>query len=390
MDRPGVILAGVAISALGAMFYNLLPLFLGAAQDFHGFSDRSVGILGSSFFAGFTLTSSTAWFWIRRFNWRTASIGAIPIAAAALLSAGLSKNFLQMAIAIAVAGGAFSVLYSIGLTVLGDTRQVTRWYGLKIACEAGLGAALLLILPEAVIQHWGFGGLMVAMAIVLIVLSPLLAGLPAGGTKGGGLAMEKHESTLTPPLRMALLLGLAAAMTYLFCTTMTWTFVERFAQDAGFDAVAIGNVLSLSLFLAVCGSLTAMVLGDRRGLALPLAIAASLLLVSLALLGNMDSLASYAIAICLFTFSFGLGIPYTVSVVSRLDINGRFVVLTVPVIGVGVTLAPAVGGMLTAAGGHTALLIAGAVSVLAALSLDLMALRLGLPLVDPQAAKPVD
>jgi predicted MFS family arabinose efflux permease len=66
------------------------------------------------------------------------------------------------------------------------------------------------------------------------------------------------------------------------------------------------------------------------------------------------------------------------------------VVLTVPVIGVGVTLAPAVGGMLTAAGGHTALLIAGAVSVLAALSLDLMALRLGLPHVDPKAAMPVD
>jgi predicted MFS family arabinose efflux permease len=346
--------------------------------------------LGSSFFAGFTLTSSTAWFWIRRFNWRTASIGAIPIAVAALLSAGLSEKFLLLAIAIAVAGGAFSVLYSIGLTVLGDTRQVTRWYGLKIACEAGLGAALLLILPEAVIQRWGFGGLMVAMAIVLIVLSPLMAGLPAGGTKGGGLTMGKHESTLTPPLRIALWLGLTAAMTYLFCTTMIWTFVERFAQDAGFDAVVIGNVLSLSLFLAVCGSLTAMVLGDRRGLALPLAIAASLLLVSLALLGNMDSMVSYAIAICLFTFSFGLGIPYTVSVVSRLDINGRFVVLTVPVIGVGVTLAPAVGGMLTAAGGHTALLIAGAVSILAALSLDLMALRLGLPHVDPQAAKPVD
>ena len=28
MNRPGVILAGVVISALGAMVYNLLPLFL--------------------------------------------------------------------------------------------------------------------------------------------------------------------------------------------------------------------------------------------------------------------------------------------------------------------------------------------------------------------------
>ena len=307
---------------------------------------------------------------------------AILIAAVALLSAGLTQSYLLMTIAIAVAGGVFSVLYSIGTTVLGDTSQAARWYGLKIACEAGLGAALLLILPGAVIHRWGFSGLMAAMAVVLIMLSPLLAGLPAKGAKGAGLANEKHELTMAPALRAALWLGLAAVLIYLFCTTMIWAFVERIAHDAGFDAVFTGNVLSLSLILAVCGSLAATVLGDRYGLSLPLATAALLLLVSLVLLGDMDSLATYIIAVCLFTFSFGFGLPYTVSVVSCLDIDGRFVALSVPAIGFGVMLAPALGGMLTGAGGHSALLMTGAVSVLAALSLDLMALRLGLPNVD--------
>ena len=46
MNRPGVILAGVVISALGAMVYNLLPLFLGTVQDSRSLSDSSVGILG--------------------------------------------------------------------------------------------------------------------------------------------------------------------------------------------------------------------------------------------------------------------------------------------------------------------------------------------------------
>jgi predicted MFS family arabinose efflux permease len=389
MNRPGVILAGVVISALGAMTYNLLPLFVGTAQDFHSLSDRAVGILGSSFFAGFTLTSITAWFWIRRFDWRVVGFGAIPIAAAALLSAGLTQSYLLMAIAIAIAGSAFSVLYGIGMSVIGDTHQPARWYGLKMACEAGLGVALLLILPGAVIQRWGFSGLVVAMAVVLIMLSPLLAGLPAQGAKEKGPATGKHGFTMVPALRTALWLGLAAVLIYLFCTTMTWAFVERIAHAAGFDAVVTGNVLSLGLVLAVCGSLVATVLGDRYGLSLPLAAAALLLLVSLVLLGNMDSLSTYTMAICLFTFSFGLGMPYTVSVVSCLDINGRFVVLTVPAIGIGVMLAPAMGGMLTGAGGHNALLITGAVSVLTSLSLDLMALRLGLPHISSQAAKPV-
>jgi predicted MFS family arabinose efflux permease len=271
------------------------------------------------------------------------------------------------------------VLYGIGTTVLGDTSRPARWYGLKIASEAGLGAILLLILPGAVIQRWGFGGLMAAMAIVLIALSPLLVGLPARGSKGAESSAARQGLLLAPALRLALWLGLGAVLMYLFCTTMIWAFVERVANDAGFDAVATGNVLSLSLVLAICGSLAAMVLGDRLGLALPLTVAGLLLLVSLVLLGMMDSLAAYTVATCLFTFSFGLGIPYTVSVVADLDVDGRFVVLTVPAIGIGVMLAPALGGILTGIGGHAALLMTGAVSVLVALSLALLALRLGLP-----------
>ena len=379
MDRFGVIFSGVAISALGAMTYNLLPLFLGTAQDFRGLSDQEVGILGSSFYAGFTLATITAYYWIRRFSWRVISFSAIPVAAGALVAADLTQSYLFMAIAIAVAGGAFSVLYGVGTTVLGDTSRPARWYGLKIASEAGLGAILLLILPGTVIQRWGFGGLMAAMAIVLIALSPLLAGLPARGIKRAETSAARQGQLLAPALRLALWLGLGAVLMYLFCTTMIWAFVERVANDTGFDAVATGNVLSLSLVLAICGSLGAMVLGDRFGLALPLAIAASLLLVSLVLLGGMGSLAAYAAATCLFTFSFGLGIPYTVSVVADLDVDGRFVVLTVPAIGIGVMLAPALGGVLTGLGGHAALLLTGAVSVLVALFLALIALRLGLP-----------
>jgi len=68
MDRFAAIFSGVIISALGAMFYNLLPLFLGTAQDFRELSDQAVGILSSSFYVGFTLTTSTAYFWIRKFS----------------------------------------------------------------------------------------------------------------------------------------------------------------------------------------------------------------------------------------------------------------------------------------------------------------------------------
>ena len=40
----------------------------------------------------------------------------------------------------------------------------------------------------------------------------------------------------------------------------------------------------------------------------------------------------------------GLGITYVITIVADLDMDGRYVVLTVPAIGIGVMIAPAIGG----------------------------------------------
>ena len=379
MDRVAAIFSGVIISAVGAMFYNLLPLFLGTAQDFRELSDQSVGILSSSFYVGFTVTTSTAYFWIRKFSWRAVALVSLPLAAASLALAGFAHSYALMLAGIFISGGAFSALYGIGTTILGDTSHPARWYGLKIASEAGLGVVLLLILPGAVIANWGFAGLTVAMAATVLVLAPLLLWLPRSGTKGVDSGGQHQALTLVPELRAALWLGLAGVLLFLFSTTMIWAFVERMANEAGFDPVATGNVLSLTLVFAVGGSILAMLMGERFGPGRPFAGACLALLASLFLLARVETLFDYGLAACVFTFSFGLGIPYAITAVADLDINGRYVVLTVPAIGIGVMLAPAFGGYLTGAKGYEAILWAGGVAVLAALVTALTALRIGLP-----------
>ena len=119
-------------------------------------------------------------------------------------------------------------------------------------------------------------------------------------------------------------------MVFLFSTTMIWAFVERMANEAGFDPVATGNVLSLTLVFAVGGSLLAMLMGERFGAGKPFAVGCLTLIASLFLLARVDTLFDYGLAACVFTFAFGLGIPYVVTIVADLDVDGRFVVLTVP------------------------------------------------------------
>jgi len=138
------------------MFYNLLPLFLGVAQDYRELDNQGIGILSSMFFAGYTLTTSTAYFWIRRVNWRTVKYYSLAVGSLALLLAGYSQNHSVLILCIFIAGGAFSTVYGISATALGDTSNPARWYGVKISAEAMLGVILLFLLPGTLISSYGY------------------------------------------------------------------------------------------------------------------------------------------------------------------------------------------------------------------------------------------
>jgi MFS family permease len=379
MDSKWVILSAVALSALGAMFYNLLPLFLGVAQDYRELDNKGIGLLSSMFFVGFTLTTSTAFFWIRRVNWRTVTVLALAMGSMALLLAGYTQSHGLLMMCVFVAGGAFSTVYGIGATALGDTSNPARWFGLKISAEAMLGAILLFLLPGTLISSHGFMGLMTGMVLAVVLLAPALTWLPKAGythQEDGGKQM-----ILSSESRLAVWVGLVAVTVFIFSATMIWAFVERMANTAGFEAVVVGKILSLTLIFAVLGSMVAVVLGDRFGSGKPFAAATLIFLLALAWLASTTSLLNYAIGACLLTLAIGLGITYVITIVADLDMDGRYVVLTVPAIGIGVMLAPVIGGLLTSTQDFTAILVVGGVTVVLALMAGLFALRKGLPFV---------
>ena len=379
MDQKGVILSAVALSALGAMFYNLLPLFLGVAQDYRELDNLGVGLLSSLFFAGHTLTTMTAFFWIRRLNWKTVSLLAVMIGSLALLLAGYSQSHSVLMLCIFVAGGTFGAAYGVGTTALGDTSNPARWFGLKISSEAMLGAILLFLLPGTLISRFGFMGMMAGMVLAVVLLAPALAWLPVAGNKhpehDGG---QKH---IPSQLRMAIWIGLFAATAFMFSATMIWAFVERMASSANYEPVLVGKILSLTLVFAVLGSLAAVVMGDRFGSGKPFAAATIIFLVALAWLSSTTTLVNYAIGACLLTLAIGLGITYAITIVADLDMDGRYVVLSVPSIGIGVMIAPTVGGLLTASQDFSAIFVVGGVTVVLSLLAGLLALHKGLPVV---------
>lgn len=379
MDHKLVICSAVVLSALGALFYNLLPLFVGVAQDYRALSNQDIGLLGSAFFAGFTLTASTAFFWIRRVNWRAVSLLSLIVGCLALLLAGYSQSYALLMLSIFVAGGAFSTVYGIGTTLLSDTSNPARWYGLKISAEGLLGAILLFILPRTLIASNGFMGMMIGMVLAVLLLLPVLVWLPKAG-------VINHEVYAVRPkipsrLRLAVWSGLFAVSTFMFSATMIWAFVERMASTAGIPPVLVGEILSLTLVFAVLGSLTAFVAGDRFGSGKPFVAATVLFLVALVWLSGALTVTGYAIGVCLLTFAIGMGISFVIAIVSDLDFDGRYVVLSVPALGVGVMAAPAMDGLLTISSGFSGIFMVAAISVVLSLIAAMFALFNGLPVV---------
>ena len=374
MDAGTIVVAGIIASAIGALFYNVLPIYLGTAQDFRGLDNRSIGFLSSAFFFGYNVATISAFFWIRRFSWSLIVGITAPIAALSLAAGTVVSSYALLLLTVAVAGGAFATIYGIGTTVLGDTSNPARWFGVKIAAEALLGAILLLVLPATTIAWWGFNGTVVGVIVAMVFLAPFLFWIPAGGFKGhyDDDASQTAGDPQTPYIWGALL----ATLVFFAGASAIWAFIERIGAHSDFETEALGVLLSITLVFALVGSLLAAALGGRFGNVKPFVAGALLALVAMTLLNAHQSFIVYAIGACLQTFVIGLLLPFAITEVADLDIDGRYVVLTVPAIGIGAMAGPGIAGVLSQSGDFAPLLVfVAATAVVSAILITVSARR---------------
>ena len=377
LDAPACILAALVISSLGALFYNILPLYLGLAQDLWQLSTSETGFISGAFFLGYNLATVSAFFWIRRSNWRLVCAVAMPVAAAALYTSTTLSSYSAILLLTTIAGAAFASIYGIGTTAIGDTSDASRWYGIKIACEGALGAVLFIVLPGTLVASRGFEGLVIGMILTIALMIPLAWKLPKNSNKTSG--GELDLPTVTNPAKGGLPLGiwltLVGVLMFFAGQTTMWAFIERLGATSGFPAQTIGNLLSVTLLFAVTGSLTCAGLGDRFGNVRPFVAGCIIYFLALMLLTQASELVFYAAGACIVTYSFGMALPFVVARVAELDTDGRYVVLSVPAIGVGAMIGPPIAGILAQGGSLAPVLSFSTVIMLLALMAVLGARR---------------
>ncbi|MEH6581303.1 MAG: MFS transporter [Halioglobus sp.] len=373
MDATTVILSAIVISSIGALFYNLLPMYLGTAQDSKGLANAQIGFISTAFFLGYNVITIWAFYWIRKWNWRRVTLVATPIAALGLYASTLTDSYYALLAATAVSGGAFAAIYGIGTTILADTSNPARWFGLKIAAEAASGAVLLMILPGTAIASYGFNGMILGIILAMVILSPLLFMLPARGNKSHEEEVEEYIQMDQQPESInhwAIWSAIFATLVFFSGISAVWAFIERLGNNAGFDPGSIGLLLAVSLGFATLGSLAAAAIGKHFGNIHPFLLALVLIAASLAFLSDSGTLTVYSVGCCLFALSFGAGLPFAVAEIAELDVDGRYVILSVPAIGLGAMIGPGTAGFLYT--GESAQLILSIVAIAMVIAAALM------------------
>jgi len=353
-QRPLARAAALGLAVAGAMYYNLLPLSLGLVQEEQGFSNTQLGLLAAAFFLGFNLLSGTSFYWIKRISWRLIALIGSAASLVAMAAMAFADSFVTLSLMSIVAGAAFSALYVIAAAIISEQPNQTRWFGVKTTLEGVSGACLFVILPGTLIASMGFEGILLGMALVVLLLCPLWFGLPhntpAIETTAGAIR-ETRPSSLT-----GVWLALIGTLLFFAGQTTIWAFVERLGAIAGYSSEAVTNLLSVTLLFAVAASMTAAATGDRFGNRTPFYFCCLIFFAAALAFSFPDSFAAYAFGACVATFSVAAGLVFGISEIAAQDPNGRFVVLSVPAVGIGAMIGPGLAGFLADAYGYGAVI----------------------------------
>ena len=361
MKNRRLLIAVVGTGASAAMIFNILPVFLGKAAENYALSDSAAGWLGTIYLAGFGLSSVSASFWLQRVNRRTLAVGIYAAAAPLLLLGSTLDSYFLFAVLLFAIGCTLGTLYALSFVLAGEFQDATRAVGIKLGGEVALGALLLFLLPVFVYPSFGFGGMLAALALALLILSPCaLFASPANaamqststgagkGGNGGGISV-------------AALAALVALLIFTVGQSAVWSFVERVGVRAGYNTAGIGAALSIAVLMGGLASFLAAIVSERFGKVKPMVLSATVYMLSMLMFTLGEGFLFYAAAINLFFFVWLFALPYFVSAITAADSSGRGASLVTACFAFGSMLGPATAGQLAQGEDFDLLYLAGAI-----------------------------
>lgn len=370
-DGGRALAAAVGLTVIAVAAFLLLPLYVGAAADDIGLSQSQLGFLAAAVAGGSALSSVAMMWLVRRVPWRPAACcSLLTLLIPMLLSIPVQSAGLFMLLQGTAALGS-GATYSLALTALSDRRHPARAFGLSIAAQVAFQVAGMLLLP-ALVSRWGIDGVLLLFAALHLVGLALLRWLPRRGRA------QPQPRSSAGMFSLPLVLALGGCFFFFFNVGALWTYVERMAVLAGFNAGLIGVSLAIGVAMGIPGALLAAWCGDRFGRAGPLALGAVGTLVALALLLGELTPVVYVAALALYNFVWNFSLAFQYAAVHAVDDSGQGVAAAPAFHAAGVAVGPALAALYVSETSLTAVnLVAGAGAILSLLCFGVAILLAG-------------
>jgi predicted MFS family arabinose efflux permease len=357
----------VYFTVIAAAIYVTLPMFVGFTIDSFHFSERQAGFFAAADMFGACLSSLIISFTIHRLSWRKVlGFATICLVLADILS-GLFTSFSLLTACRICAGLCEGALLSLANAGIGELRNSDRVFGFSNAAQIAFGA-LALVMAPSVVNSYGVPSVFFAYAVLSASGLAFVRHMPCGpcGPREAQSLPASGPGWISAPS----LMGLAAVLLFFVAQGGVWAFLDRIGIAHHLPDDFVSKVLALSSVSGFTGASLASALSTRYGRLHPLFLGAIGSITSMLVLGLSKGGWLFAAMASLFNFAWNLCVPYQFGLLSAVDPSRRTVVLGGVVVFAGLTIGPAVAGVLMQRGSSVA--FTGAAAILSAASLCIL------------------
>jgi len=346
-DDWGMVLSATAASyGIGLLALLGLPFMVGSTMDGLGLSESKAGFLGTAEFLAIMLSSIMVSPFVSRAPRRTlAFLGLVLALAGNILCVYQDQaTYNSLLVFRIIAGIGCGMTLAVGNATVSNSKDPERMAAQMAVLFVTLMAITMLVFSWAS-EAWGYKGMYGALAICMLLVSPLLLKLPQYAIEQ--LPSDEHPHAHQRLLSMTSLLVLSAMFLFAMRDMSGWAFVERIGLDVGYTAGEIGFLLSIQSLVGISGPFIAAVIGARFGLKIPITIGiiGSGLVYSLMLLMTSSQLA-YTVTAMFISGTYFYTLAYLTALAAELDSKGRIAAASGGFLSAGMACGPLVGGYL--------------------------------------------
>ncbi|WP_163936069.1 MFS transporter [Paraferrimonas sp. SM1919] len=354
--------AVLSAAMMGAAVTTLMPLMVGAFTDSNHFSAQQIGWLTAADVAGILITSSSAFFWVRRCHWQKMVIASLAVFIAANVITGLINDFNSLVLIRFIAGIACGVSYSIALAALGDRDNADKAFSIMVTLQVIYGTIGFALLPM-VINEWGYAGIFHFFNVALVIaLAFALVSFPCNHKT------QHNQSRFDiKPIWKPTTLIFLGVVSYYFAQGTIWAYLERIGVNAGLTGSEVGYLLGLGFAISAIGSWlsgwSTQFIGRAGAIWLTVIIQMPCL-IALLLMNQDNAWLIYAIATIIYQIFWSYIIPIMMAIFNEVDKSGRLIVLCVAAFKVGLVLGTPIAGMLVEHYSLNHVIVVGGIAIL--------------------------